>query len=265
MLSLLEVVVATLFSQGVWFGVLLAVYMLLGFSAMTLLLLHREWEHHQPALAAAHSASSFHRRAQGTSRWPLAGQRTEFASSPAGSGHAGIGGDLFGRLGRIGLQTLALAFLLFFTVPRFRADHLAEFDRQTPARGRVFRIRRAGRNAFPLGRPQRSDAGAVLRLPHRRASALYRRDLPASALLNDYHHGQWQSQERPRTVGGNKLHAAPILPQTGLVRQEIRSRAWIAMNCSSWRRGWEWRAKAILTSSSITSATGCCAWTTSCA
>ena len=46
MLSLLQVVVATLFSQGVWFGLLLAVYMLLGFSAMTLLLLYRQWERH---------------------------------------------------------------------------------------------------------------------------------------------------------------------------------------------------------------------------
>ena len=44
MLSLLQVVVATLFSQGIWFGVLLAVYMLLGFSAMTLLMLYRQWK-----------------------------------------------------------------------------------------------------------------------------------------------------------------------------------------------------------------------------
>ena len=43
-LSLLEVIVATLFSQGVGFGVLLTLYLLLGFSAMTLLLLYRQWE-----------------------------------------------------------------------------------------------------------------------------------------------------------------------------------------------------------------------------
>ena len=43
MLSLLQVVVATLFSQGVWFGLLLTAYMMLGFSAMTLLLLFRQW------------------------------------------------------------------------------------------------------------------------------------------------------------------------------------------------------------------------------
>ncbi len=44
MLSLLQVVVATLFSQGVWFGVLLGIYMLLGFSAMTLLMIYRQWK-----------------------------------------------------------------------------------------------------------------------------------------------------------------------------------------------------------------------------
>jgi len=48
MLSLLQVVVATLFSQGVWFGALLVLYMLLGFSAMALLSLHRQWERYRP-------------------------------------------------------------------------------------------------------------------------------------------------------------------------------------------------------------------------
>jgi protein-glutamine gamma-glutamyltransferase len=42
MLSLLEVVMATLFSQGMWFGILLVIYMLLGFSAMTLLMVFRQ-------------------------------------------------------------------------------------------------------------------------------------------------------------------------------------------------------------------------------
>ena len=42
MLSLLQVIVATLFNQGIWFGLLLAVYMLLGSSAMTLLLQYRQ-------------------------------------------------------------------------------------------------------------------------------------------------------------------------------------------------------------------------------
>ena len=44
MISLLEVVMATLFSQGIWFGVLIVIYMLVGFSAMTLLILYRQWK-----------------------------------------------------------------------------------------------------------------------------------------------------------------------------------------------------------------------------
>ncbi len=44
MISLLEVVMATLFSQGIGFGVLIVVYMLVGFSAMTLLILYRQWK-----------------------------------------------------------------------------------------------------------------------------------------------------------------------------------------------------------------------------
>ena len=94
MLSLLQVVVATLFNQGIWFGMLLAVYMLLGFSAMTLLLLYRQWHRHR-------------RGAEG-----------DFVCLPGGESHAGLGRELFGRLGRMALHTLILAMTLFFVVPR---------------------------------------------------------------------------------------------------------------------------------------------------
>ena len=52
-------------------------------------------------------------------RWPLSGQQAEFTSLPGGSSHAGVGRDLFGRLGRMGLHTMALTLVLFFAVPRF--------------------------------------------------------------------------------------------------------------------------------------------------
>jgi len=94
MLSLLQVVVATLFNQGIWFGMLLAVYMLLGFSAMTLLLLYRQW----------------HR--------PRRGAEGDFVCLPGGESHAGLGRELFGRLGRMALHTLILTIVLFFVVPR---------------------------------------------------------------------------------------------------------------------------------------------------
>ena len=79
MLSLLQVVVATLFNQGIWFGLLLAVYMLLGFSAMTLLLLYRQWQRYQP-------------RDEGSG----------FVCLPGGDGRAGIGADLLRPAGTHG-------------------------------------------------------------------------------------------------------------------------------------------------------------------
>ena len=86
MISLLQVVMATLFSQGVWFGLLLVVYMLLGFSAMTLLMLHRQWERYRaandPAAPAAVAETGV------ATRWPLTGQRTDLAALQGRRGHA---------------------------------------------------------------------------------------------------------------------------------------------------------------------------------
>ena len=103
MLSLLQVVVATLFSQGVFFGLLLAVYMLLGFSAMTLLMMYRQWERHRPTADMA---------AVGIGD-------TEFVCLPGGESQTALGRPLLRRLGRMGLQTLGLTFILFFAVPRY--------------------------------------------------------------------------------------------------------------------------------------------------
>ena len=96
MLSLLQVIVATLFNQGIWFGLLLAVYMLLGSSAMTLLVQYRQWQQYQPQ-----------------------DEGSGFVSVPGGDSRAGVGVDLFGRLGRMALHTVALTLVLFFAVPRF--------------------------------------------------------------------------------------------------------------------------------------------------
>ena len=58
-------------------------------------------------------------RASDASRWPLSAEHAEFTSLPGGSSHAGVGRDLFGRLARMGLHTMALTLVLFFAVPRF--------------------------------------------------------------------------------------------------------------------------------------------------
>lgn len=150
MLSLLEVVVATLFSQDIWFGALLAVYMLLGFSAMTLLMMFHQWGKYcqekesseskaggwETALAvggllgrrwgaaiktlahgASHSGAA--QRKGSVANWPLSSQPAEFTGVPSSGSHVGVGRELFRHLGAMGLCTMALTFVLFFAVPRF--------------------------------------------------------------------------------------------------------------------------------------------------
>jgi protein-glutamine gamma-glutamyltransferase len=149
-LSLLQVIVSALFGQGIFFGVLLAVYMLLGFLAMTLLMMHRQWErcaerktelipfpgNERNEFRFTNERNEFRftsnselrsRQANGMNsvlrgvqpRWPLAADRSQFAGVPAGGSHLGIGKPLFRTLGRMGLRTLGLTVVLFFAVPRF--------------------------------------------------------------------------------------------------------------------------------------------------
>ena len=213
MLSLLQVVMATLFSQGVWFGVLLAVYMLLGFSAMTLLLLHREWESHRRAAALSTPTLS---QGQGDgSRWPMASQRTEFASSPSGSSRAGIGRDLFGRLRRMGLQTLAFTLLLFFAVPRFgqvtwqspitKSDSVVSFNdtvtlgemgQVVESRDEVLRVR-----FFP---PDSKDPIFV-------HGEIYLQ----GGVLTEYRRGHWQFPRRPWAPVATPCTASECCPRRG--------------------------------------------------
>jgi protein-glutamine gamma-glutamyltransferase len=119
MLSLLEVMVAALFSQGIFFGVLLALYMLLGFSTMTLLMLHRQWmkfQNPEPQIPRLPSPAP---RPQKLHRWPLLARTSEFSNQPAGGGHAGVGADLYRRLGWMSANTLGMTLVLFFALPRF--------------------------------------------------------------------------------------------------------------------------------------------------
>jgi transglutaminase-like putative cysteine protease len=119
MISLLEVVMATLFSQGIWFGILIVVYMLVGFSAMTLLILYRQWSLFTTGAGTGGRDADALKEKKTASRWPLAAQQAEFSSVPGDSSHAGVGRDLVGRLTRMGLNTMALTFIVFFAVPRY--------------------------------------------------------------------------------------------------------------------------------------------------
>ena len=111
-MSLLQVVVAAGFSQGIAFGALLVIYMLVGLCGLTLLLLYSEWSRHRTGREPSREADS-----AGT-RWPLAAGSPGFTSSPVGSSRAGLVGELFARLGLIGAGTLGLTLVIFFTVPR---------------------------------------------------------------------------------------------------------------------------------------------------
>jgi hypothetical protein len=112
-LSLLQVVAATAFSQGVWFAVLVVVYLLVGLSALALLVLYRQWHRYQPEMQPPPPP-----RAADARRWPLAGQPPSFTTTSGGPAQAGVGREFFARLGGIGLGTLVLAILLFLTLPR---------------------------------------------------------------------------------------------------------------------------------------------------
>ena len=224
MLSLLQVVVATLFSQGVWFGALLAVYMLLGFSAMTLLLLHRQWERSRSAAATVSERWPSKRSLDGkapSKRWPLAGQRPEFVCMPGGTGHAGVCGDLFGRLGRMGLHTMALAAVLFFAVPRFG---------QHPWRGSVVSPRSL------VGFSDKVTLGELGQIIESRDEVMrvwfrdYWTEAPQpvdgevylqGALLMTYAQGQWQAGNATSAVGSAFLEPPPRFPRQAFTRQKI--------------------------------------------
>ncbi len=117
MLSLLQVVVATLFSQGAWFGLLLIVYMLVGSSALTLLCLHRLWSDFRSANTAG-SEPPIDKKAHAKKPWPSTTEPPRFTSIPGGRESSGIGWELYRRLSKIALWSFAVTLVLFYTVPR---------------------------------------------------------------------------------------------------------------------------------------------------
>jgi transglutaminase-like putative cysteine protease len=259
MISLLEVVMATLFSQGIWFGVLIVVYMLVGFSAMTLLILYRQWKlfatgveqwkgteevaaggfprlvgfFRQPPPSPSTSEGGRDARAPGRetperkkpSRWPLAAEQAEFSSVPGGNSHAGVDRDLVGRLSRMGLNTMALTFVLFFAVPRYGqvTFHgplakpqplvgfndkvtLGELGKIIESRETVMKVAflkdRSGNDPLP---PLNGD--------------LYLQ----GAYLMLYEHGQWSAGQPNRNQAADSalLQREHWLPEFGIVRQKI--------------------------------------------
>lgn len=176
-MSLLQVVVAAIFLQGVLFGGLLIVYMLVGLSALALLCLHREHElfrsDAQPA-SVPFTGSASHR---------VAGE---------------VGRELFGRLAMIGLATFALTLLLFLTVPRLGrtawrgpnvvTKHIVGFS-DTMTLGELGEIIESSEQVMRI-----TLTDATTHEPYTVRGELYLR----GAVLTHYRSGTWQRQKTGR-------------------------------------------------------------------
>jgi protein-glutamine gamma-glutamyltransferase len=223
-LSLLQVVVAALFSQGIIFGLMLIIYMMITSLGLTLLLFKRQWEEFLGAegSAVAKGAGPFSMTRQSRplpARWPLAGQRADFQRGGAGDVALGLGHELYRRLGGIGLRTVGVTVLLFILLPRFgqvgwigavlqtkqtvgfndRVD-LGEFGQITEDPGEIMRIRFYDQ-----------DNGA----PYKVRGEIYLR----GAVLLNYEQGHWLVGRPAMAVGNPTLERDDTLPEH-LVRQE---------------------------------------------
>jgi protein-glutamine gamma-glutamyltransferase len=213
MLSLLQVVVAALFSQGVFFGLMLIIYMLITSLGLTLLLFHRQWDEfaqdEKPKPAAA------------SGRWPLAGQKPEFSGTRAGNIDVGLGRELYLRITGLGMRTIGVTLVLFIFLPRFgqlgwigailqskqtvgfnNKVNLGEFGQIVENPDEVMRIRFYDNKT---------------NTPYRVHGAIYL----YGAVLMDYQNGQWSAGEPARSVGNPTLDpdTRKTLP-ANLVRQE---------------------------------------------
>jgi transglutaminase-like putative cysteine protease len=213
MLSLLQVVVATLLSQGIWFGLLLVAYMMVGFSALSLLSLHRQWSRCGPAGQPPAPAAAL-------LRWPLAAERTSFAGTAADQGQGAIGWELLGRLGRMGLGTLLVTCLLFLSVPRLgrtawrgalpATKHLVGFS-DSVALGELGEIIESPEEVM---RVWLVDYATGEPYPARGEIYLY------GAPLMKYFDGQWRPGTPARDAVPKRLEKTRALPAAGLVRQK---------------------------------------------
>ena len=211
MLSLLQVVVAALFSQGIVFGLMLMIYMLIASLGLTLLLFQRQWEEffrgEKPLSTAAGTLAPGRHRS-----------RIFHAPARASIG-LGLGRELYCRLAGIGMRTLGVTVLLFIFLPRFgqvgwigailqtkqtvgfsdKVD-LGEFGQIMENPGEVMRIRFFDQ-----------DNGT----PYNVQRAIYLR----GAVLLNYKRGQWSVGRPAIAVGNPTLDRRDPLPQH-LVRQE---------------------------------------------
>lgn len=204
-LSLLQVVVAGLLTQGLLFGVLLVVYMAVGLSALALLFQHEERNRCQRVPRAAPSPPR-------ASRWPLVHEMPVF--SGGAPGRLRVEGELLARLLKMAGASLLLSAVTFLAVPRFK--HGAWRGEALGARATVgFNDRiRLGELGRILENPQEVMRVALFDEatgePYPVQGEVYLR----GAVLTYYERGQWQ--------------AAPpgILPAVLPRRTRVANRPW---------------------------------------
>jgi len=222
MLSFLQVVVAALYSQGFWFGVVVVVYVLVGISALALLLAFRQWEQHrgdaEPATGSWPGSSPG--SSPGGGRWPLSARQPGLSAAPAGAAHAGVVRELYLRLGLLGVGTVTLTVLLFLTMPRLgqsawrgaasRTRHVVGFSPEVTL-GEMGEILQSREEVLRL----------TLSDPHSEATLRVRGDLYLrGSVLTDYDRGRWKNT-KPSPYPGGRLPSLASAAGRPLVVQQI--------------------------------------------
>jgi len=117
--SLLQVLVAAVFSQGAVFGLLMVVYLFVALAVMTLLFLTSESLQYADGSGAGPRPRAIETAETEGRRWPLADAEPEFVGQIARLPEApGAGRELAQRIMTMGLGTLCLTAVAFFALPR---------------------------------------------------------------------------------------------------------------------------------------------------
>lgn len=208
-LSVIQVVVAALLNQDMWFGVVLILYLFTALSGMFLLFLHLE----RPAT----DADALEPLLPKGSRWPLGRQSAVFQSPQPG--RLPVEREMFWRLFKMGMFVLAVSVMVFFTVPRF--GHGAW-------RGAGFGggSRTGFSDRVTLGQLGSliDDPEQVLKIEFRLGGDSYKVHDDVylrGAVLNEYRRGEWRAKPRPTDRNSLLSWHTPPPPATTVVEQRI--------------------------------------------
>lgn len=214
-LSLLQVLVAAAFNQGISFGVYLAAYLFVGLTSLTLLFLYRE------RIQADRRGGSLPSWESSDQRWPLAGREAVFTVAGGGT-ESGLGRELWMRLARMTVITLILTAAIFVATPRLGSgawygtglsqQRMVGFsDRVTL--GELGKVIEDPREVLVV-----KFVDDATGLPYQIAGGVYLR----GALLDTYNAGSWAARTRSSVSNLERsLQPANPLWRDGLVRQEI--------------------------------------------